>query len=82
LFAGDQFWRYNETARQMDAHYPMKMDRWNGVPSRLDAATTMMNGKTYFFKGNYYWLFNNKWVRPARGYPRRASTVWLGCSLN
>lgn len=38
-------------------------------------------GKTYFFKGNLYWLYNNYWIRPERGYPRRASTIWLGCPL-
>ncbi|KAL9692983.1 hypothetical protein quinque_012268 [Culex quinquefasciatus] len=36
------------------------MDRWYGVPTNLDAATTTPSGKTYFFKGNYYWLYNNE----------------------
>lgn len=55
------------------------MDRWYGIPANLDASLTLPNGKTYFFKDNKYWLFNNKWVKPERGYPRKASKVWLGC---
>ncbi|XP_055523786.1 matrix metalloproteinase-2-like isoform X2 [Wyeomyia smithii] len=78
-FAGDQFWRYNDTAQRMDEGYPMSIDRWFGIPSNLDAATSGANGKTYFFKGNYYWLYNNERVRPERGYPRKASNIWLGC---
>ncbi|XP_058812024.1 matrix metalloproteinase-2-like [Topomyia yanbarensis] len=79
IFAGDQFWRYNDTAEQADEGYPMSMDRWYGIPTNLDAATSVASGKTYFFKGNYYWLYNNDRVRPERGYPRRASNIWLGC---
>ncbi|XP_035778118.1 matrix metalloproteinase-24-like [Anopheles albimanus] len=79
FFAGDQFWRYNDTAGEMDEGYPSPMDRWFGIPNDIDAVTAVANGKTYFFKGNYYWLYNNERVRPERGYPRRTGTIWLGC---
>lgn len=81
IFAGDQFWRYNDTAATVDDGYPMSMDRWYGIPTNLDAATSVTSGKTYFFKGNYYWLYNNERVRPERGYPRKASNIWLGCRV-
>uniref|UniRef100_A0A182XH07 Peptidase metallopeptidase domain-containing protein n=1 Tax=Anopheles quadriannulatus TaxID=34691 RepID=A0A182XH07_ANOQN len=79
LFAGDRFWRYNDTAGEMDEGYPSSMDRWFGIPNNIDAATAVASGKTYFFKGNYYWLYNNERVRPERGYPRRTGNIWLGC---
>ncbi|XP_053659265.1 matrix metalloproteinase-2-like [Anopheles marshallii] len=79
LFADDRFWRYNDTAGEMDEGYPSSMDRWFGVPNKIDAATAVASGKTYFFKGNYYWLYNNERVRPERGYPRRTGNIWLGC---
>ncbi|XP_058059920.1 matrix metalloproteinase-2-like [Anopheles bellator] len=79
FFAGDQFWRYNDTAGEMDEGYPLSMDRWFGIPSNIDGATAVASGKTYFFKGNFYWLYNNERVRPERGYPRRTGTIWLGC---
>ncbi|ETN65062.1 matrix metalloproteinase [Anopheles darlingi] len=79
FFAGDQFWRYNDTVGEMDEGYPSPMDRWFGIPNDIDAVTAVANGKTYFFKGNYYWLYNNDRVRPERGYPRRTGTIWLGC---
>ncbi|XP_049287319.1 matrix metalloproteinase-2-like [Anopheles funestus] len=79
LFAGHRFWRYNDTAGEMDEGYPSSMDRWFGIPNNIDAATAVASGKTYFFKGNYYWLYNNTRVRPEPGYPRRTGTIWLGC---
>ncbi|XP_058118781.1 matrix metalloproteinase-2-like [Anopheles ziemanni] len=79
LFAGDRFWRYNDTALEVDEGYPSPMDRWFGIPRDIDAATAVASGKTYFFKGNYYWLYNNDRVRPERGYPRRTGNIWLGC---
>ncbi|XP_052863601.1 matrix metalloproteinase-2-like [Anopheles cruzii] len=79
FFAGDQFWRYNDTAGEMDEGYPLSMDRWFGIPSNIDGATAVASGKTYFFKGNFYWLYNDQRVRPERGYPRRTGQIWLGC---
>ncbi|CAD7090991.1 unnamed protein product [Hermetia illucens] len=80
LFANKVFWRYNEDLSVMEPDYPKNMTRWNGLPSTIDAATSIGNA-TYFFKGNIYWLYNNKWIRPERGFPRRMSHDWLGCPL-
>uniref|UniRef100_A0A182XXK7 dolichyl-P-Glc:Glc1Man9GlcNAc2-PP-dolichol alpha-1,3-glucosyltransferase n=1 Tax=Anopheles stephensi TaxID=30069 RepID=A0A182XXK7_ANOST len=41
LFAGDHFWRYNDTAAEMDEGYPSSMDRWFGIPKNIDAATAV-----------------------------------------
>lgn len=55
-------------------------EKWRGIPNNIDAAISMTNGKTYFFKGDLYWMYNNHWIRPERGYPRRTSSNLLNCS--
>lgn len=79
IFAGERFWRYNDRLKMLDIGYPKPMRRWPGIPSHIDAAATLNNGKTYFFKNNLYWLYDNANIRPMRGYPRRASSAWLHC---
>ncbi|XP_067641638.1 stromelysin-1-like isoform X2 [Eurosta solidaginis] len=79
IFSGTQFWRFNDRLNRLDDGYPKSMSRWPGIPNNLDAVATLKNGKTYFFKDNIYWLYDNINIRPFRGYPRRASTAWLGC---
>lgn len=82
LFSGAKFIRYDNERRQIDADYPKYLaEKWHGIPNSIDAAISMTNGKTYFFKGNLYWLmYNNYWNRPEHGYPRRTSVNLLGCS--
>ncbi|XP_018782901.1 PREDICTED: matrix metalloproteinase-14-like [Bactrocera latifrons] len=79
IFAGEKFWRYNDRLQTLDVGYPKPMRRWPGIPEHIDAAATLNNGKTYFFKNNLYWLYDNANIRPMRGYPRRASNAWLHC---
>ncbi|XP_022066195.2 proteoglycan 4b isoform X1 [Acanthochromis polyacanthus] len=49
-----------------------------GVPSPVDTAFTRCNcqGKTYIFKGNQYWRFENDALDP--GYPKAVSTGFDG----
>lgn len=46
LYKGERFWRYNETSKTIDEGYPLRMDRWRGVPENLDAATTWIDGES------------------------------------
>lgn len=81
LFSGMKFVRYDDERRQIDAGYPSWLaEKWHGIPNNIDAVISMINGKTYFFKGDLYWMYNNYWIRPKRGYPRRTSINLLGCS--
>lgn len=82
LFSKTQFLRFDEVHRQVHENYPKNIhDNWHGIPNNIDAAISMSGGKTYFFKGDLYWAFNNYWIRPENGYPRRTSIAWLGCSV-
>lgn len=38
-----------------------------------------LSGKTYFFKGQFYYQFNDKKMRVQKGYPKLIKKHWLGC---
>lgn len=54
----------------MEPFYPRVMVRWNGVPENLDAAISIPRGHTMFFKGSEYWVFDDKNIRPKKGFPK------------
>uniref|UniRef100_A0A1B0DAP0 Peptidase metallopeptidase domain-containing protein n=1 Tax=Phlebotomus papatasi TaxID=29031 RepID=A0A1B0DAP0_PHLPP len=78
LFSGDIFWRFDDETFTLDPGYPKSIARWHGIPSNLDAATTLSNGQSIFFRGSKYWIFNNRWIRPEIGYPRSIASL-LNC---
>uniref|UniRef100_A0A669BR54 72 kDa type IV collagenase n=1 Tax=Oreochromis niloticus TaxID=8128 RepID=A0A669BR54_ORENI len=42
LFAGDKFWRYDETSKTMDSGFPKLIaDSWNGIPDGIDSAFSL-----------------------------------------
>lgn len=63
----------------MDPQYPKPIEKWRGLPENLDGALTLADGNSYFFKGKYYWQFNNEFIRPEKGYPRKISTLLPLC---
>lgn len=63
----------------MDPFYPRIMLRWNGIPKKLDAAVSVPNGRTMFFKGSDYWVYDSKKVKPKTGYPRSIAELFDYC---
>ena len=43
--SGDLYWRYNDTTRQMDAGYPMRLAMWKGIPGPIDSVLSYKDGK-------------------------------------
>lgn len=39
-------------------------------------------GKTYFFKGNGFWKFNDLHMRVEHIEPKLSAPFWMGCSTN
>lgn len=63
----------------MAPYYPRVMGRWNGIPENLDAAISIPDGKTLFFQGGDYWLFDDAEVKPVQGYPRDVAELFDYC---
>ncbi|XP_022522183.2 proteoglycan 4b isoform X4 [Astyanax mexicanus] len=70
VFRGHYFWMLDSRRRPGPAQ--SITDVW-GIPSPIDTVFTRCNcqGKTYFFKGNNYWRFENDVMDP--GFPRPVS---------
>lgn len=56
---GDKYWRFKNM--RMDKGYPKLISTgFAGIPDSIDAAFIWSgNGKTYFFKGEYFFKFAN-----------------------
>lgn len=60
--------------------YPAKINvSWTGVPSNLDSALTWINGRTYFFKGTGFWIFDNVHIQTKHRDPMMTRAYWMKC---
>ena len=68
----------------IDDGYPRDMKVWRGIPNNIDAAFQWKNGRSYFFKGNQYYAFDDNDVRVLKvrddPYPRDVASYWMGCT--
>ena len=65
---------------RMDPGYPKEIGvGFAGIPNNVDAAFVWSgNGKTYFFKGPFYWRFDSKADPPVSNrYPKPIKN-WVG----
>tara|TARA_R110000824_G_scaffold119818_3_gene274225 strand:+ start:7245 stop:9869 length:2625 start_codon:yes stop_codon:yes gene_type:complete len=83
FFSGDDYYRYNDTTKEIDSGYPKKIsDNWPGLPNNIDAATVYSYPNTtktelYFFKGDQYYLWDQNKNKVYDGYPKPIS-IWNG----
>ena len=55
---------------------------WRGIPPSIDAAFQYVDGKTYFFKGKYFWQFDDMRMTVAENRPKKIGTHWMKCESN
>uniref|UniRef100_A0A8C9UBD4 Proteoglycan 4a n=1 Tax=Scleropages formosus TaxID=113540 RepID=A0A8C9UBD4_SCLFO len=79
LFTGDFFWTLDNSWAPSPARRITEV--W-GVPSPIDTVFTRSNcrSKTYIFKGNNYWRFENGILDP--GYPKFISVEFEGFDMS
>lgn len=56
---GTQYYRARRN-RVVDSGYPKPLSAWNGLPETIDTALQWTNGRTYFFKDNDYYRYNDQ----------------------
>ncbi|MGH0140945.1 UNVERIFIED_CONTAM: hypothetical protein FKN15_037353 [Acipenser sinensis] len=75
---GNKFWVFKDTTIQ--PNYPQDLSMFgSGIPGQgIDTAVWWEDvGKTYFFKGDRYWRYNEEMRAMDPGYPKPI-TVWKG----
>ncbi|XP_078662472.1 stromelysin-3-like [Branchiostoma floridae x Branchiostoma belcheri] len=74
IFKGHRYWVFDANNLESGPHQISDL----GLPSNLDAVLPWRsNGKTYFFRGNKYWRYNEAEGRVDPNYPR-ALNIWRG----
>ncbi|XP_041038242.1 matrix metalloproteinase-17-like [Carcharodon carcharias] len=79
FFKGDNFWRYDEQGRKMDAGYPKKLSLWKGVEAKLDGVMGWSDGFTYFFKEQRYWKMRGGAVEVVSPAAHSTHRDWMHC---
>ena len=82
LIQGDLYWKFDmEKFPPVHRRYPQPIAAWT-LPGSMDAAFQWQNGKTYFFKDDEYYRFNDIKFSPQEDtipYPRKTGLWWFGC---
>ena len=78
FFKGSQYWRFESdlgsTGRPgVSDKYPQPISVWKGIPNNIDSVVTYENKRTYFFKGNTYYRFNDAEFTVSVDFMRRIS---------
>ena len=53
--------------------------KFNFVAYKIRRLLCARVGRSYFFSGQHYWLFNDARMHAERGYPRPIGPHWFGC---
>ncbi|XP_030848327.1 stromelysin-3-like [Strongylocentrotus purpuratus] len=78
LFKGFRFYEFDEQTLSVGPPQTIRR-QWPDVPVKIDAAFQWKNGRTYFFKGDDFWRYNDSKMKLAGGYPVSKAKYWLGC---
>lgn len=64
------------TAKPLDSEEKTEIDNELCRQGTIDAITRTVSGRTFVFKGDYYWQIETTGI--AEGYPRKISEDWGG----
>jgi hypothetical protein len=77
MFSGDQYWRLE--GKMVNRHYPKDIERaWHDVYD-IDAAYSD-NEKLYFFKGNFFYEFDEVSMQLDRMNPQSSAAKFMKCA--
>ncbi|XP_077994650.1 matrix metalloproteinase-19-like [Glandiceps talaboti] len=80
IFKGSRYYIWDEYTEKIIPGANRRIRKhWHGLPSKIDAAFKWKNGRTYFFKDDEYWRYNDMGFKVDDEYPKTASVWWLGC---
>ncbi|XP_033126750.1 72 kDa type IV collagenase-like [Anneissia japonica] len=82
FFKGSRYWEYKSNEAKPGYPKPIS-DLSPDLPDRIDAALTWPDyGKTYFFRRNQVWRFDEKRREVDNAYPKLINETWKGVPDN
>ncbi|CRL06206.1 CLUMA_CG019084, isoform A [Clunio marinus] len=84
VFSGPYFWRVDDNLHVDNSmnKYPRPIrERWDKVNKIKIDTGFQTGGKTYFFSGKAFYLFNDESMTLEIRNPRASSKVWMNCQL-
>ncbi|NP_001171780.1 matrix metallopeptidase 19-like precursor [Saccoglossus kowalevskii] len=80
FFKGSRYYTWNEITGNVNRGNVQKIRKhWKGIPLNVDGAFQWKNRKTYFFKDDDYWRYDDLEMRASGGYPKSTKLWWVGC---
>lgn len=79
LFSDTLYWGLDRDTGRVELDYPRDLSIWAGIGYNIDAAFQYTNRKTYFFKGNGYWEFNDDKMRVVHNRKLSSAHKWMKC---
>jgi matrix metalloproteinase-14 (membrane-inserted) len=78
--SGNKYWRYDFSTGWIENGYPKDFSYWNGLNSKISNAFLYSDEKTYFFKNNVFYRFNDQSFKIDTEFlPRLNSEYWFMC---
>jgi hypothetical protein len=73
------YWRFDEEIQHVELDYPRDLSIWHGVPYGIDAVFRYTDRKTYFFKGQNFWTFDDVRMTVVKREPSPIGEHWMHC---
>uniref|UniRef100_UPI00398F202F matrix metalloproteinase-28 isoform X2 n=1 Tax=Pristiophorus japonicus TaxID=55135 RepID=UPI00398F202F len=79
IFKGSKYYVLNEDLMQVEQYYPRTLSDWKGVPVGINGVFTWNDKRTYFFKDETFWKFDNSRLKVLHQGKWAQELHWSGC---
>ncbi|GCB78874.1 hypothetical protein scyTo_0020723, partial [Scyliorhinus torazame] len=79
IFKGSKYFVLNEDLMQVEQYYPRPLSDWKGVPVGINGVFTWNEKRTYFFKDETFWKFDNSRLKVMHQGQWAEELEWTGC---
>ncbi|KAF5269320.1 hypothetical protein FQR65_LT02622 [Abscondita terminalis] len=81
FFKGSKYWMldpFKPPSLRVRDYFPLPIKLWNGIPNNIDGVVSI-NQFTYFFKGDVYYKYINRYRKVEDGYPKSIKNDIFKC---
>ncbi|XP_069768218.1 matrix metalloproteinase-28 isoform X2 [Narcine bancroftii] len=79
IFKGSKYFVLNEETMKVEQYYPRTLGDWRGIPVGINGVFTWNDKRTYFFKDEMFWKFDNSRLKVLGRGKWAEDLGWTGC---